>query len=48
VGIAWPAAGQAPLLVTSYLTGAQSLTPAQRDGVHAEVARIASRWLLSR
>jgi beta-lactamase class A len=48
VGIAWPAAGRAPLLVTSYLTGAQSLTPAQRDSVHAEVARIATRWLLSR
>lgn len=48
VGIAWPAGGRAPLLVTSYLTGAQGLTPAQRDGVHAEVARIVSRWLLSR
>jgi hypothetical protein len=31
--------------VASYLTGAQALTPAQRDGVHAEVARLASRWL---
>lgn len=45
VGIAWPAEGRAPLLVASYLTGAQTLTPAQRDGVHAEVARLASRWL---
>ena len=48
VGIAWPAAGRAPLLVASYLTGAQRLTPAERDGVHAEVARIASRWLQQR
>ena len=48
VAIAWPSGGRAPLLVASYLTGAQSLTPAQRDGVHAEVARIASRWLLQR
>jgi beta-lactamase class A len=48
VAIVWPAGGRAPLLVASYLTGAQGLTPAQRDGVHAEVARIASRWLLQR
>ena len=45
VAIAWPVGGRAPLLVASYLTGAQALTPAQRDGVHAEVARLASRWL---
>lgn len=48
VAIVWPAGGRVPLLVASYLTGAQGLTPAQRDGVHAEVARIASRWLLQR
>jgi beta-lactamase class A len=48
VAIAWPSATGAPLLVASYLTGAQGLTPAQRDGVHAEVARIASRWWLNR
>jgi beta-lactamase class A len=45
VAIVWPAGGRAPLLVASYLTGAQALTPAQRDAVHAEVARLASRWL---
>jgi beta-lactamase class A len=48
VAIVWPAGGRAPLLVASYLTGALGLSPAQRDGVHAEVARIASRWLLQR
>lgn len=48
VAIVWPAGGRAPLLIASYLTGAQGLTPPQRDGVHAEVARIASRWLLQR
>lgn len=48
VAIVWPAGGRAPLLVASYLTGARELAPAQRDGVHAEVARIASRWLLRR
>jgi len=47
VGIAWPNVRRAPLLVASYLTEAQTLTPAQRDGVHAEVARLASRWLAS-
>ena len=45
VAIVWPAGGRAPLLVASYLTGAQALTPAQRDAVHAEVAQLASRWL---
>lgn len=45
VGIAWPTDGRAPILVASYLTGAQALSPAQRDAVHAEVARLASRWL---
>ena len=48
VAIVWRAGGRAPLLVASYLTGALDLAPAQRDGVHAEVARIASRWLLQR
>ena len=48
VAIAWPSGGRAPLLVASYLTVAQRLTPAQRDGVHAEVARIASRWFAGR
>ena len=48
VAIVWPAGSRAPLLVASYLTGAQGLTPAQRDAVHAEVARIASHWLRQR
>lgn len=48
VAMVWPAGSRAPLLVASYLTGAQGLTPAQRDAVHAEVARIASHWLRQR
>lgn len=48
VAIVWPAGGRAPLLVASYLTGAQKLTPTQRDGVHADVARITSRWFAVR
>lgn len=48
VAIVWPAEGRPPLLVASYLTGAQKLTPAQRDEVHAEVARITRRWFAAR
>lgn len=48
VALVWPTGERAPLLIASYLTGALRLTPAQRDGVHAEVASIASRWLLAR
>ena len=48
VAIVWPAEGRPPLLVASYLTGAQKLTPAQRDEVHAEVARITRRWFTAR
>jgi len=46
VAIAWPGGERRPILVASYLTGAGSLEPAQRDAVHAEVARVASRWVL--
>jgi beta-lactamase class A len=48
VAIVWPAADRAPLLVASYLTGAQGLTPAQRDAVHADVARLVARWYEAR
>ena len=48
VAIAWPGGARAPLLVACYLTGTPGLKPEQRDAVHAEVARIASRWYAAR
>ena len=38
IAIAFAPAG--PILITSYLTGAERASDAQRDAVHADVARV--------
>lgn len=43
VAIAWPP-GRAPVLITAYYTGSPA-TPEERNAVHAEVGRIAARWV---
>lgn len=38
IAVAWAPAG--PIVITSYLTGAEAASPAERDAAHAEVGRI--------